>query len=478
VETKWLARVIGVVIAAASIGAAVLLWITVGLDQTVGGPMVPVQEGILGSWEFLYARVRPPVRIFWASVAIAVLAASSVAVIERWAARRSRRSQDHHETPLSPIVQMVRTRGRSGGVTVTVLIPSHNEELILPTTLPSLLSQSRRPERVIVVADNCTDATVDIARANGVEVYESVGNTEKKAGALNQALAGLLPTLGDNDVVMVMDADTALDQGFIAEAVRRFEADRALMAVGGIFYGEDGHGLLGQFQRNEYIRYSRQIKRRRGRVFVLTGTSSLFRPEGLRAVAAARGITIPGRAGNVYDTGALTEDNELTIALKSLGGLMVSPAPCTVVTELMPDYRALWRQRMRWQRGAVENIGAYGFTPATARYWGQQVAIGYGTIALYAFMLLMLLMIVSVDTWVWFPFWIGIGAVFVLERVVTVWHGGWHARILAATLFPELFYDMYLSAVFAKGLFDITVGRVALWGHVNHGDAPVVAEAE
>ncbi len=77
-------------------------------------------------------------------------------------------------------------------------------------------------------------------------------------------LADLLPTLGDNDVVMVMDADTALDQGFIAEAVRRFENDRALMAVGGIFYGEEGHGLLGQFQRNEYIRYSRQINRRRG----------------------------------------------------------------------------------------------------------------------------------------------------------------------------------------------------------------------
>ncbi len=477
-ETKWLARVIGLVIALASIGAAVLLWITVGLDQSVGGPMVPIQEGVLGSWEFLFARVRPPVRIFWASVAIAMLAAMSVAVIERWAARRARRSEDHRATPLSPIVQMVRTRGQSGSVSVTVLIPSHNEELILPTTLPSLLSQSRRPERVIVVADNCTDGTVAVALANGVEVFESRGNTEKKAGALNQVLAGLLPALGDNDVVMVMDADTALDQGFIAEAVRRFESDRALMAVGGIFYGEPGHGMLGQFQRNEYIRYSRQINRRRGRVFVLTGTSSLFRPAGLRTVAAARDVTIPGRNGNVYDTHALTEDNELTIALKSLGALMVSPPPCTVVTELMPGWRPLWRQRMRWQRGAVENIGAYGFTPATARYWGQQIAIGYGTIALYAFMLMMFLMVAAVDTWVWFPFWLGIGSIFVLERIVTVWRGGWRARILAATLFPELFYDMFLSAVFVKGLFDITFGRVARWGHVNHGNARTVAEAE
>jgi hypothetical protein len=37
---------------------------------------------------------------------------------------------------------------------------------------------------------------------------------------------------------------------------------------------------------------------------------------------------------------------------------------------------------------------------------------------------------------------------------------------------------MYLSAVFVKGLVDITFGRVARWGHVNHGSAPLSAEAE
>ena len=52
------------------------------------------------------------------------------------------------------------------------------------------------------------------------------------------------------------------------------------MAVGGLFYGEEGHGLIGQFQRNEYLRYGREIRRRRGRVFVLTGTASMFRPRG------------------------------------------------------------------------------------------------------------------------------------------------------------------------------------------------------
>ena len=116
-----------------------------------------------------------------------------------------------------------------------------------------------------------------------------MGNTQKKAGALNQALAELLPTQGDNDLVMVMDADTTLDAGFLEAAVRRMTEDRALMAIGGLFYGEEGRRHAGQFQRNEYIRYAREIKRRRGRVFVLTGTASMFRPRALRTVADERG---------------------------------------------------------------------------------------------------------------------------------------------------------------------------------------------
>ena len=54
-------------------------------------------------------------------------------------------------------------------------------------------------------------------------------------------------------------------------------------------------------------------------MFVLTGTASVIRGYALRAVAEARGSLIPGPPGKVYDTLALTEDNELTLALKTLG---------------------------------------------------------------------------------------------------------------------------------------------------------------
>lgn len=402
-------------------------------------------------------------------MALALTMAASVALLERRITTRSRRSSNPRITPLAPKVVMAATHGDfAGPVTVTVLIPAHNEEASLPSTLASLLAQSHRPDRIIVVADNCTDSTADAARRAGVEVIESAGNTQKKAGALNQALTGLLPGQGENDVVMVMDADTQLDDGFLAAAVTRFTEDRALMAVGGLFYGEEGHGLLGQFQRNEYIRYGRQIRRRRGRVFVLTGTASLFRPRALRTVAGQRGDSLPGNAGDVYDTAALTEDNELTIALKSLGALMISPSECTVVTELMPSWQMLWAQRLRWQRGALENIGEYGITPQTLRYWAQQLGIGYGVIALGCYLVLLLLMVLSLDDWIWFPFWVGLGIVFIVERVATVWHGGWRARLLAMLLLPELFFDMFLNIVYVKGIIDISLGRTAHWKHLTH----------
>ena len=55
-------------------------------------------------------------------------------------------------------------------------------------------------------------------------------------------------------------------------------------------------------------------------------------------MAESRGTLIPGRRGDVYDTAALTEDNELTIALKSLGALMMG-----VDEAILKDFNAATR---------------------------------------------------------------------------------------------------------------------------------------
>jgi cellulose synthase/poly-beta-1,6-N-acetylglucosamine synthase-like glycosyltransferase len=429
------------------------------VSAPVMSPLMAPMSSMVGA--FAFSTMPPSLTVvIFAGVAIVIiavlaLALEALAVALTWRPRRARvgrlRMQD---------------RGPSGPLRVTVLIPAHDEEVTLPGTLESLAGQLRQPDRIVVVADNCTDRTVEIARACGVEVVETVGNSDKKAGALNQVLSVLLPSAQARDVYLVMDADTQLTKGFIASAVAEMEAAPTLAAVGGRFVGEEGFGLVGQLQRNEFTRYSNQVGRRRGRVFVLTGTATMFRAEALLDVAAARGILIPGTPGQVYDTLALTEDNELTLALKCLGATMISPDGCVDVTEVMPTWRALWIQRKRWQRGALENLSEYGWAPGTLRYWGQQVGIGYGIVALNAAVIFTVMVILLGGGLVVYAFWLALGAVFAVERVASVWNGGWRARALAAPLVIEIAFDIFLQAVFIACLVELLIGKAAAWGRV------------
>ena len=112
----------------------------------------------------------------------------------------------------------------------------------------------------------------------------------------------------------------------------------------------------------------------------------------------------------------------------------------------MPTWRDLWHQRQRWQRGALENIGMYGMSSATARYWTQQFALGYGVLALGSYLALTVLSYLAFGVFTVVIFWVLIGALFAVERTVTVWPGGWRARLLAAPLLIELVYAIVLAA--------------------------------
>lgn len=458
--------VLGIAVLAFFVVAITLQTTEVTVTQPASSLVILETVPVWYSWQ------APPLFAVIAAIAIGATVVVAFVGLELRDANMSRRSHDSRHKKLSPWVLMHSTEGVfHGEVTVTVLIPAHNEEKLIAATINSLMEQDRKPERIIVVADNCTDKTVEVAQGLGVEVFESVNNVDKKAGALNQVLRVILPDLGENDTVMIMDADTVLRQGFLKTAVKHFTDDRGLSAIGGLFFGEDRRGLLAQIQKNEYTRYAREITRRKGLVFVLTGTASIFRARALQTVAEQRGKLLPGTPGQVYDTHALTEDNELTLALKSLGALMSSFPECMVETELMPNLRALWRQRLRWERGAMENIATYGITSTTARYWSQQLGLAYSVFALWTYFLLIVLQIVSSDVWIWYPFWIFMAFLFIVEKVWTVRKADWKAKLLASTLVIELMYDTFLGIIFVKGVIDMALKRQAHWG-----DAPRVTK--
>jgi cellulose synthase/poly-beta-1,6-N-acetylglucosamine synthase-like glycosyltransferase len=264
-----------------------------------------------------------------------------------------------------------------------------------------------------------------------------------------------------------MDADSMLVDRFVETACDRLRTDPSAGAVGGVFHGEHGAGLVGALQRNEYARYAREIGRRGDRASVLTGTATLFRVDVLRSIAAARGRRLPGPPGRVYDPGALTEDNEITLAVRTLGATTVSPQPCGVLTEIMPTWRDLWRQRLRWQRGALENLRAYGLTRVTAPYLARQAGMYLGIVAVGLFVLSTAMFAAAGRLGAPEGPWLAVCAVFVVERVWTVRRRGWRGVALAAAMLPEFGYDLFQQAVFLRAAADLALRRAAAWHHLR-----------
>lgn len=102
--------------------------------------------------------------------------------------------------------------GASSSVTTVVLVPAHDEEEGIRETLASLKAGMGPGQRILVVADNCSDRTAEAARAEGVEVVERKNPDERGKGfALAFGLDHLAPS--PPDVVIIVDADCRVEPG-------------------------------------------------------------------------------------------------------------------------------------------------------------------------------------------------------------------------------------------------------------------------
>jgi len=223
--------------------------------------------------------------------------------------------------------------------------------------------------------------------------------------------------------------------------------------------------LVHDLQRNEYLRYAQDLRRRKARAEVITGTAGLFSVSVLREVAAARTSSTNG--SYVYDNGSWTEDNELTTAVKSLGYRSASPTECTVQTELMPTVRALYFQRLRWQRGALDTLRAYGITPTTTPYIFRQLLIHVGILFFPFFVTVVTLATLETGHFPWSWPWFFVSSIVVVERVWTVRKGGFRSVLLAALILPEVLYDLFQHTVFVRALVDSIMNSGGHWDHAE-----------
>ena len=103
---------------------------------------------------------------------------------------------------------------------VAVLIPAHDEEGALGRTLACVGPQLLARDRLLVVADNCTDLTAAIARSWGAEVLVRHHDTLRGKGfALDHGVRALA---GDpREIVVIVDADCCVEPGAIDRLARQ-----------------------------------------------------------------------------------------------------------------------------------------------------------------------------------------------------------------------------------------------------------------
>ena len=237
-----------------------------------------------------------------------------------------------------------RRRGRSGlreAVSVTVIIPAHNEERVLAKTLGALDLVRGPGVEVIVVDDGSSDATAEIAGAFPVRLIRQ--RRGGKAAALNTGVAAAA-----GEIIVVLDADTVLDPDFLDTVVPHF-SDPALGAVAGNVKVGNRRSFLARLQALEYI-VSLDIDRRTqdvlGVVAVVPGAAGAFRRAALADVGG-------------YPDDTLVEDADLTVTLLR-GGWRIHYEPAAVAYTEAPEALAdVLRQRRRWAFGTVEVLAKH-----------------------------------------------------------------------------------------------------------------------
>jgi poly-beta-1,6-N-acetyl-D-glucosamine synthase len=350
---------------------------------------------------------------------------------------------------------------------VTVLIPAHNEEASVAATVACVLAQQWRPDRVLVICDNCTDNTEAVARKAGAEIYVTVRNTHMKAGGLNQALSFAMPAMAENDLILVIDADTLISRNFVREATKRFTQDQRLGGLSGVYAGKPGGHLVGWCQRNEFARWGFDSRQQSGKSICLSGAASIFTVGALRRVVTARMAGHIEGGPYVYNTANFTEDFELSQALLHSGSKIANLLNVHIETAIKPTWAELHTQRLRWNRGITETLCAFGLTRHTWKIWLRWVVYTFSVFSIPLSLLLIGERVASGAGFhlnIWMALWIGVTIVISVHKAVTIaqTRGAWSA-IAASLILVELPYDTFLHLTFVRSLWEGLTATSKLW---------------
>ena len=143
-----------------------------------------------------------------------------------------------------------------------IIIPAHNEEDSLAQTLESLANQSLPAKQIVVVNDNSTDRTQDIAlkftaKHSNISVVENISSNTHLPGSkiINAFYKGFESLDDDYDVICKFDADLIFPKHYLEQLASHFKSNQRLGMVAGFCYIKKNEDwVLENLTRKDHIR--------------------------------------------------------------------------------------------------------------------------------------------------------------------------------------------------------------------------------
>ncbi len=231
---------------------------------------------------------------------------------------------------------------------VSVMVPAHNEAIVIRKTVESLLELDYPHDRyeIIIINDNSSDNSAEILQAVKEKVLDRnliIINTDNITGGKGKSNAlniGLEKSKGE--ILAVYDADNTPDSKALKYLVQTLLEDDKLGAVIGKFRCRNkDKNLLTNFINIETLTYQWMAQAGRWEMFKLCtipGTNFVVRRSIMEEM-------------NGWDTKAITEDTEVSFRIYMMG-YKIKFMPLAVTYEQEPQTLNVWfKQRIRWAKG-------------------------------------------------------------------------------------------------------------------------------
>lgn len=225
-----------------------------------------------------------------------------------------------------------------------VIVPANNEATVIAACLDRVRPQLGERDRLVVIADNCSDDTAAVARTCGAEVVERRDpNRLGKGYALDTGLRFL--ATDPPDVIIVLDADCMVQDRLVEKiAVLAFTSGRPVQAA---YVLQPPHDPQSKALISAFAFMMKNVIRplglnRLGLPCFLTGTGMAFPSPVLNGLSLASSKT--------------AEDMRLAVDLALAGHTPLFCADAAVIGCLPQQERIAKTQRTLWEHGHLDTL--------------------------------------------------------------------------------------------------------------------------